>query len=287
MLLRWLGGIVVALVLVALIGLAAVVSVSDAHMRSYPRPPAFEHPIPTDAAAIAHGDHLVKTRGCRGCHGEDLAGQIMWGTAVAPNLAKLAHSETPATLEAAIRHGIGHDGVAFYSMPSFGFLLMTDADIAAMIAYLRTVPVVEKKLPKPSMPFATRLAIAMGADKPIAGFLHMTPPLSHQNDPDPRVARGEYTAMTTCNECHGFTLRKDYPWADETTAPDLVAVAGSYSPEEFHQLMRTGKGVGNRELPRMSGVARGRFAHFTDEEIADLFAYLQKRGEELLSEPPK
>ena len=33
--------------------------------------------------------------------------------------------------------------------------------------------------------------------------------------------------------------------------------------------MRTGKALGERELPMMSGVARGRFAHFTDEEVRD------------------
>jgi cytochrome c1 len=39
--------------------------------------------------------------------------------------------------------------------------------------------------------------------------------------------------------------------------------------------MRTGKALGDRELPMMSGVARGRFVHFTDEEVRDLYAFLK------------
>ena len=43
--------------------------------------------------------------------------------------------------------------------------------------------------------------------------------------------------------------------------------------------MRTGKPVSGKELRLMSGVARGRFAHFTDREVAELYAYLKVRAE--------
>lgn len=286
MILRWIGGALAAMAIAVLVFVAAIHSLSEAHLRSFPHPPAFAQTIPQDAATIARGDHLVRTRGCRGCHGDDLAGQLMWGYAVAPNLAQLARGETAATLEAAIRHGIGRDGRAFYSMPSYNFIRLTDTDMAAIIAYLRTVPVVEKKLPLASLPWSVRYDLALGQDDAVPAFIPQVPPLRRESDPDPRIARGEYTAMTTCNECHGLGLRANVPWNDDHPAPDLI-IAGSYPEPGFRHLMRTGKAMGERELEMMSPVARGRFAHFTDEEVGDLYAFLQKMSAEALEHPPQ
>ena len=44
--------------------------------------------------------------------------------------------------------------------------------------------------------------------------------------------------------------------------------------------MRQGKALGNRELPLMSQVARGRFRHFTDQELRGLHTYLIVRAAE-------
>lgn len=196
----------------------------------------------------------------------------MWGSAVAPNLAAYAREEDAATFEAALRHGIGRDGKALYSMPSYNFVRMRDEDVAAIYAYLGSIPVVRKELPSPVLPWQVRLEMAKGDDAAIPAFLDRVPPLHRSGDSDQAIARGEYIAMTTCNECHGFSLRADVPWDDET-APDLLIVR-AYDKAAFLHLMRTGKAVGGRELEMMSGVARGRFAHFTDMEIDDLYRFL-------------
>ena len=81
------------------------------------------------------------------------------------------------------------------------------------------------------------------------------------------TAPGGYLARTSCTECHGLDLRGG------DTAPDLRIVAG-YSFEAFAWLMRRGKALGNRELSLMSRVARGRFSHFTDQELRVLYTYL-------------
>jgi hypothetical protein len=98
------------------------------------------------------------------------------------------------------------------------------------------------------------------------------PPLKHAGS-DSSLARGEYLAMTTCIECHGLTLHADSPFDDEA-APSLVIIAG-YDETSFSHLMRTGKAIGERELPMMSGVARGRFVHFTDEEVHEVYGFLR------------
>lgn len=264
-----------ALAVSALGFLAWVYGVSEAHLRSFPAPPAFAHPIPTDEASIAQGEHLAWTRGCRGCHGAELQGEVMWGATVTPNLPAYARSQEAATFERALRHGIGSDDRAFYSMPSYNFVHLRDEDVAALYAYLRQAPVVEADLPPARLPFEIRLAMAQGNDSAMPAWLDRVPPLARQSDPDQRIARGEYIAMTTCNECHGFGLRADVPWgAEEGAAPDLI-IAGAYPEADFRRLMRDGIAMGDRELEMMSGVARGRFSHFTDDEVSDLYAFLQ------------
>lgn len=266
------GAIAAVSALIAVAGFTWVYLASEAHLRSFVRPSRFAAAIPADAGAIDRGDHLVRTRGCRGCHGAELQGELNWGFAVAPNLAAYVRKHDAAVFEAALRHGIAADGTAMYSMPSYNFKLLRDADVADIYAYLRTVAVKEADLPSPRLPWQVRWNLARGSDKAIAGFLDLVPPLRHVADPDPRMVRGEYIAMTTCNECHGFGLRADSPFEGET-APSLVVIAG-YDEPAFTRLMRTGKALGDRELPMMSGVARSRFAHFTDEEVRDLYSFL-------------
>lgn len=272
---RWCASIAAALAISVVAGFGWTYVASESRLNSYPRPTPFELPIPTDAESIARGDHLVRTRGCRGCHGSELQGEVMWGNAVAPNLAQYAREHSAAVFEAALRHGIGADGSAFYSMPSYNFILLRDADVADIFAYLRSAPVVASDLPKPSLPWAIRWDIARGADAPIAGFLAQVPALKHAEDPDPRIARGEYLAMTTCIECHGFTLHADAPFG-ESMAPDLVVVAG-YSESAFASFLKSGIALGGRELPMMSDVARSRFTHLEDDEVHDLYVYLSER----------
>src|SRR5687767_12408765 len=62
-------------------------------------------------------------------------------------------------------------------------------------------------------------------------------------------------------------------FAGATPLPTLRIAVG-YSFEAFADLMRRRKALGNRELPLTSRVARGRFSHFTNRELRDLYTYL-------------
>jgi mono/diheme cytochrome c family protein len=253
---------------------------SEAHLRSFPIPPDFATPIPTGKDAIARGEHLAITRGCTSCHGRHLEGGVFmegdWGfRAVAANIALLAKQESPAALERAIRHGIGHDGRALFSMPSYNFIRMKDADVADLIAFMRAEPASEHALPANTLGWKYRWDIVRGADDAIPAFIPKVPPLTFQSNPDPAVRRGEYLAMTSCNECHGFGLRGDDLWSEADHKPPDLVIVGSYEKADFVRLMRTGKAAGNRELVLMSGVARYRFAHWTDREVDDLYAFLR------------
>lgn len=284
--LKW-GAVALGVVAVAALGFVGwVYAASDAHLRSFASPPAFAAEIPTDTAALARGEHLVATRGCGGCHGEQLQGQPMWGMVVTPNLASYAREQDAATFERALRHGIDHAGRGMYSMPSFSFMELRDEDVAALYAYLRQAPVVEGPAPSTGLPFALRLAIAQGKDDVMPAWMEHAPALEYQSDPNTSLARGEYIAMTTCNECHGFSLRADVPWEGDGRSPDLIAVMAAYPEDDFRRLMREGVPLGGRDLELMDDVARARFSRFSDEEIGDLYNYLHVRSERLLENAP-
>ena len=279
---------IVAAIVVATVGFAGWVwFASEAHLKSFAEPPRFSATIPNDPASLAHGEHIARTRGCIGCHGDKLQGASHnWGDlSVAPNLAKYARDQSPVVFERALRHGIGHQGKAIYWMPSYNFVRMSDADVAALYGYLRSAPVVEEKLPKASLSWKLRLKLALGQDAAVPAFIKMTPPLTFQTDPNPSVRRGEYLAMTSCNECHGFSLRGDNPFEPPGKAPpDLIMVA-AYDKADFVKLMRTGKATGDREIRLMSPVARERFSHWTDQEVDDLYAFFGALSERASGTP--
>ena len=270
--------IVAAVILVGpLVVLGGVYVLSEAELRDVAKDPPFDHAIPTDSASVERGRHIARTRGCFGCHGQELQGkdfgeQWDWPErAVAPNLAAYARKYDAATLEAAIRQGIGADGRALTSMPSFNFARLSDEDTAALIAFLRSAPVVEGELPDPKLGWSVRWTFAIGAETHMAEWADRVPPLRVDADAEPQRARGEYLAMTMCNECHGLDVRGQTLFGPPT--PDLAIVA-AIEPEDFERLITTGIGLGGRELGLMGLVAPDRFPQLSEQEVADLYAYL-------------
>lgn len=272
---------------IAAFGLGGVYTLSDAKLRDVVPGDAFNHLIPTDAAAIERGRHIARTRGCFGCHGQQLQGkdfgeQWDWPKrAVAPNLSVYARDNDPAVIEAAIRQGIGRDGRALVSMPSFNFAHLTDEDTAALIAFLQSAPIIESNLPKPELGWAVRLEFATGATMHMADWADNVPPLRVNVRDEPERAHGEYLAMTMCNECHGLDLRGATIYPPVT--PDLAMVA-AYEQSAFKDLVHTGVAAGGRTLMLMSLVAPDRYRELSEEEIDALYLFLSSLADEPVPE---
>ncbi|WP_156762706.1 c-type cytochrome [Woeseia oceani] len=261
---------------------------SEWRLRNVELPDPFVATIPTDAASIEHGRHVARIRGCFGCHGQSLEGRVytdQWPwveLAVAPNLAAYAQEHSPATLEAAIRHGIGVDGRALWSMPSYNWTNLSDSDLVALIAFLRSAEVQPSSHPKPKLGWSARWEIASGSVMHMADWVSLVPPLQYQDHPLPAMRLGEYLAMTMCNECHGLDLRGAV--APDGRAPDL-AILAAYSEADFRTLLATGTAIGGRDnLNLMSMVARDRFPDLTDEEISSLYFFLNTLGVQPVAE---
>ena len=278
-----------------LLGFGGVYGLSEARLSDVTPGPAFDHPLPEDAASIERGRHVARTRGCFGCHGQQLEGkdfdeQWDWpARAVAPNLALYARAHDAATLEAAIRQGIGADGKSLTAMPSYNFARLSDDDTAALIAFLKSAPVVEIDLPKPKLGWGVRWTYITGEEKHVAYWADQVPALRADPaadlaagpSPDPSRARGEYLAMTMCTECHGLDVRGQTLLPPPT--PDLAMVA-AIAREDFETLIETGVGAGGRRLGLMSLVAPDRYPFLSEQEVDDLYAYLSSLVDEPVAE---
>jgi mono/diheme cytochrome c family protein len=116
-----------------------VIAFSVDHQKEHPREPPQSAPTPE------FGEHLVQV--CRGCHGPGLSGGKIQGDPNMPIVANLTPHETglrdwtEADFIRAIREGRRKDGSAISGyMPWKAYAGMSDDELTAIYAYLRTVP---------------------------------------------------------------------------------------------------------------------------------------------------
>lgn len=271
---RWLRiGLFSAALLLVVAG-AVIYLLSERILRRTYSEPRVGIAVPSDSQSVIEGRRLSMVRGCSGgCHGREIEGgvfidNLLLARLVAPNLTAAVRKYSNANLARIIRRGVRPDGSSVIGMPSEMFSRLTDEDLGKILAYLRSVPPHSGPAPQRRLGPIARVAFVAGRLRPAAELIRTAARLTdtYPKDGD-STAPGGYLARTSCTECHGLDLRGG------DTAPDLRIVAG-YSFEAFAWLMRRGKALGNRELSLMSRVARGRFSHFTDQELRVLYTYL-------------
>lgn len=191
-------------------------------------PPTFDGARTTKAAAkVAHGERLAAVLGCRGCHTATLQGQRFYEL-YASNLTREIPQYSDAQLERLMRHGEHPSGRELWGMPSEIFQHLDDADLTAVIAFLRTLKPAGPPTGKP-LPFApdAKKLIAEGKIMPAAQFVvkfRDVMPI----DLGPQHAKGRYITMVTCAECHGPEL-KAIPAIRPTLSPPAPIRAPSSS----------------------------------------------------------
>ena len=169
--------------------------------------------IPTDAVAIEHGRHIAETRGCIDCHGRDYAGARViedgaMGRLYGSNLTRGKGSSTAGFKDEdwvrAIRHGVGADGRGLFVMPSLEYSHFTDEDLGALIAFMKTVPAVDRERVPTAYGPISQILLTTAPYKMIAAEVidhaHLAPPLSIAKAPT--ADYGRYLAAG-CTGCHG------------------------------------------------------------------------------------
>ena len=282
---RWLkrAGIGLGVIVFAVAGLFAVAWAHSEHALS--RTYAVADPplaVRTDAATVERGRHLYVSRGCVGCHGEGGVGKLLFDAGpvarIVPSNLTRAMADAAYTddaLAAAIRHGVRPDGTPLVFMPVGDYMDLDDADTAALIAYLRTLP------PSDNDPGRT-VVRPLGRVLNLFGKFPMTPADGIDHAPRPRVAPpvaatpeyGAYLAQV-CTGCHlpDFTggivmVPGTPPTANLTPHPDAL---GGWSRDDFLRAMREGVRPDGRALDPM--MPWREFGTMTDTELEALWAH--------------
>jgi cytochrome c553 len=241
--------------------------------------------VPSGPEAIARGQHLAKTRGCAECHGADLAGAKVidnpaMGKLHGPNLTRgrggLPEDFSDMDFERAIRHGVAKDGHGLFLMPSIDFAHFTTEDMGCLIAYVRSVPPVDRdRVPLSIGPVARTLMLA-GKIKLSADVIDHTSVRADEVTPEPTVTYGRYVAAS-CIGCHGpnFSGGKidigppDWPPARNLTPAGELA---KWTEADFFRALREHT---RPDGTKLNVVMPAAFGGFNDTEIKALWAYLQ------------
>lgn len=238
-----------------------------------------------DAAEAARGAHLYGVLGCVECHGADARGKRVFDAGpvarvVGSNLtpAALAERYDANQLAAAIRHGVREDGRPLKFMPVGDFQHLSDADTAALVRHLQSLP------PSQHAPGETVIG-PMGRVLHLLGKFDLVP--AEHLDHSPRTrgaplpgATAEYGAYLAqvCTGCHGAD------WAGQRvpgTPPELPAASNltphanglaGWTEADFIRVIRTGQRPDGREL---HGFMPWRvYGAMTDEELQALWRHL-------------
>lgn len=243
---------------------------------------------PADSLALQRGRHLATAISkCGDCHGADLGGAQfideppvarLYGTNLTRGRGGIGASYSDLDWERAIRHAVRPDGAGLLFMPSLEFQFLSDDDVAALIAYLKSVPPVDRdRVPNSVGPIARALYLK--------GDLALVPAERVAHDVHPAaapmgvsVAYGRYLSeIGGCTGCHGEGLSggriPGTPPAWKPASNLTPTGIGHYTEEDFFRALRDGKRPGGVTIDSLMPFRSTRL--MTDDEIRSLWLYLQ------------
>ena len=286
--LKWIGVFVALLVVV---GIGLVIAAGVLFDRKRERPINVDvKPIPVaaDAALLERGKYLFMSRGCGDCHAASGAGRAFidepgGGFYVrSPNITPggVVAKYTELDWVRAIRHGVNPQGRALFIMPSEDYNRFTDHDVAAIVAYARSLPAIGGGGAEFRVPLPVKALYALGVVKDAAEKIdHSLPPAS----PVPEGVtpeHGKYVA-NLCIGCHGDNLSggeipgapPNWPAASNLTPGQGTLLAIYDSADKLKAMFRSGK------RPDGSAVAVMPFStlrEINDTDVSALYAYLKQ-----------
>lgn len=245
--------------------------------------------ISSAGADVQRGAHLVSIY-CADCHGRDLGGtefvnEMPLAIIPAANLTSgeggAAQTFSDADFERALRHGIGPDGKGLWIMPSGEFSHFSDEDVAAIIAYLRSIEPVDRTWDEPQAGPLGRLLVTLGAVPLLAveNIDHAQPHVARV-EPAVTASYGEYLAIP-CTGCHhpdyaGGPLPGEEPGAlpAANLTPDDATGLGTWSEEDFLKAIQQGiRPDGTALDPAMPWPVLS--ATMTEDELRAIWLYLE------------
>jgi mono/diheme cytochrome c family protein len=284
---KWIGIVLGSLLGLILVLAASLYFIGSARLNKVYNLPEDNISIPTDTAAIETGRHRVETL-CVHCHTRDLSGRTWFSFPPAGSVdaANLTAGEGGVAAEfaadqdyvMAIRHGVGPDGKPIFMPSVAAFQDLSDEDLGAIIAYLKTVPPVDHKTNGQQFTPLAKIMIGAGIIKlPVEIVRHA----SHVTAPAQGVTveYGQYLiSIGGCRDCHGPNLTGGpYPQPGVSLPVPNIAPSGelrAWTEAQFFTVMRTGVApsghVLNPELMPWEQIGQS-----TDDELKAMWLYLK------------
>ncbi len=235
-------------------------------------------------ANIARGERLAHI--CADCHAStkgslpldgmdflaNMAGAPPVGTLIGTNLTPggpLA-GWSDGEIIRAIREGVDKDGKPLFGMPSIAFHNMSDEDVQALMAYLRSQPAVENNLPGRDLNLLGALFVGLG-QFPSSAQTPITGPVVA---PSKGTAEyGDYLVRAFgCEDCHGPNL--DGQAGVMGPGVNLTVIVPNWTEEQFIQLFRTGTSPNGRKIEPEAMPWMAYNEAFNDAELRDIYTYL-------------
>jgi hypothetical protein len=240
----------------------------------------------SDPGMIARGKHLTQSlAGCamKDCHGPDFGGGHVTdggpiGTMVSPNITNILPAYSDGELARLIRHGVKKDQRTVRFMPVSEFNWLGDADVVALISYLRTVPSVDRTT-------GTMTIKTLGKILDRKGLIPIdtAKKVNHEHieigpSATPTAEYGRWIGRL-CNGCHGETMSggpipgtpPSFPVPLNLT-PHASGLQG-WTFEDFEKLAATGTRKNGQHLKSFMPIEA--IGAMDDVEKRALWAYLQ------------
>ncbi len=290
--LKWAGLILAGLLMLIASALLVLALIGFYKLTEQHNNPLANIQVAGTPAQIARGERLAHI--CASCHGSK--GQLPLsgtnfitefgasplGTFYAPNLTPSGNIKDWSDGEVirAIREGVHKDGRSLLIMPSDILRNLSDDDVQALVAYLRSQPATGR--PTPDNQFNLLGAVFINlfdlrtAQQPVGSVIA------------PQVGTPEYgkymVDVIGCRGCHGQQLEgKVYSGLGPPTGPNLTKIMPQWTEEQIMTFFNTGRLPDGSTVPTLT-LPSGRTeptmpwpevrAVATDEELKAIYAYL-------------
>jgi mono/diheme cytochrome c family protein len=260
--------------------------------------------VPADlkgASLIERGEYLARAADCAACHtadgGKPYAGGrafvlpfgTLYSTNITPDKETGIGNYSDANFLDAVHKGIGRDNTKLYpAMPFASYTYMTDADAAAIKAYLFSLTPVHAPAPQNTLSFPFNQRSLMGV---WALLFNSDKRFEPRTGRDPQWNRGAYLveAMAHCGECHtprnlmqALNQREKFSgavqagWRAYNITSDPKSGIGAWSEADLAHYLSMGHADGRGTATGPMGEAvDNSLQYLTQGDIAAMVTYLR------------
>jgi mono/diheme cytochrome c family protein len=203
------------------------------------------------------------------------------GPAIHTGPGSLTLQYKPEDWDRTLRHGVKPDGRPAMIMPSEDYNRLTDADLAALVAYVRTLPPAGGGVAVIELPLPVRVLYGAGYIEDAAAKIDHSLPVQQPVPEGVTLEHGQYVA-NMCKGCHGPLLAggpvpggpPDWPPAARLSKGQGSVMPRYADAESLIALFRTGKRADGTAVKVMPFAT---LSKISDTDLQALHLYLKSQ----------